>query len=117
MPQISSEKPPPTPEFDQPNSCLTPFLRLSLAQRGNIAKRLVQNGEKTNEIESYDKQPHIRNIKCHLTKYGAFFGTKCSPYLKVRVKGVKGLKCNYLANACCSLRLTTGGNPTLANLA
>ena len=23
-------------------------------------------------MESYDKQPHISNIKCHLTKYGAF---------------------------------------------
>ena len=37
--------------------------------------------------------------------------------LKARVKGAKWLKCNYLANACCPLRATTGGNPTLANIA
>ena len=75
------------------------FLRLSLAQRGNIAKKLVQNGEKTIEIESYDKQLHISNIKCHLTKYGAFwspfcpyyFGSACKSFLRsqrVKIDGI-----------------------------
>ena len=37
-----------------------------------MAKKFVQNGEKPIEIESYDKQLHISNIKCRLTKYGDF---------------------------------------------
>ena len=47
-------------------------LDLQNNQRGNIAKKCVQNGEKPVEMESYDEQLHIRNIKCHLTKCGAF---------------------------------------------
>ena len=48
-------------------------------------------------MESYDKQLHIRIIKCHsknMEPFGAFFGTKCTPYLEARLKarsGVKGL--------------------------
>ena len=49
-----------------------PFLKVIVSTAKNIAKKLVQNGEKALEMESYDKQPHISNIKCHLTKYGAF---------------------------------------------
>ena len=37
-----------------------------------MAKKLVQNGEKPIEIESYYKQLQLSNIKCRLTKYGTF---------------------------------------------
>ena len=37
-----------------------------------MAEKLVQNGKKPIEIESYYKQLQISNIKCRLTKYGTF---------------------------------------------
>ena len=51
-------------------------------------------------MESYDKQLHISNIKCHLTKYGAFrslfwdkmytlFGS--APKSALRSQRVKGI--------------------------
>ena len=70
-PKISLGTPPPR-EFDRPHSCLTPFLKVIISTARKYCPKVSPNGEKTIAIESYDKQLHISNIKCHLRKYGAF---------------------------------------------
>ena len=62
----------PPREFDQPHSCLTPFLKVIISTARKYCPKVSPNGEKTIAIESHYKQIHISNIKCHLSKYGAF---------------------------------------------